>query len=341
MTSRTPARRRGRERASAGVAVLLALTGALLLLAAALAGTASAGTTGAPPAGLRRAFLESDDIARRSDTPGKDALHRLQIVANLRAETPDSPLVLLLGGSAARESTVDDTAWATDIERAGGPPVTVYNLGCRHDTFAEDLEIARLLPADMPALVFIGINLGRFANPRKSPVVVLPEPLLPPPGYTQHIYSVSKRVQPRATKAYYLQYWLKARRPQFQARYGYNLTVLERVVEACLDRGLHPVLLDLPRDLDVIGHTLDGQVAQMKAGCAMIARAYGIPWVTPVKGANLVDADFFDLWHLVEPGRVKYQARVSAKTVELLHRYELDRPAEPVSGATPLATPTP
>ena len=326
MTNGIPTSRKGRGRAPTWAACALALVVALLVPAAA---TAEARAADAPPPALSRAFQDSDDIARRSDTPGKDALHRLQIVANLRAEAPDTPLVLLLGGSAARESTVDDASWAADIERFGGPPVTVYNLGCRHDTFAEDLAIARLLPSDMPAIVFIGINLGRFANPKKSPTITLPEPQLPPPPYAQHIYSVNKRVQARGTKAYYLQYWLKARDPQFRARYGYNLTTLERVVEECQKHGLHPVLLDLPRDLDVIGSTLDGQVARVKAGCAMIARSHGIPWVTPVKGAGLADADYFDLWHLVEPGRVKYQARVAAKTVELLQRYGHDESPEP------------
>ena len=329
MNTQTPASRKGRGRGAAGGACALALTAAFLVLAAAATATAGARPADALPAGLARAFRESDDVARRSESQGKDAAHRLQIVANLRAETPSSPVVILLGGSAARECTVDDASWAAGIERAGGPPATVYNLGCRHDTFAEDLEVAKLLPDGMPAIVFIGINLGRFANPEHAATITLPEPQFPPPAYFQHIYSVNKRVQPRATKAYYLQYWLKARDPQFTARYGYNLTTLELVVEACLEHGLHPVLLDLPRDLDVIGHALDGQVARVKAGCSMIAKAYGIPWVTPVKAAGLVDGDFFDLWHLVEPGRVKYEARLAAKTASLLQRYGLDQPPEP------------
>ena len=77
-------------------------------------------------------------------------------------------MVLLIGGSSAREATVDDTSWAADIVRLGGPPATVYNLGCRHDTFAEDLEFAKLLPENAPMIVFIGVNLGRFANPKKT-----------------------------------------------------------------------------------------------------------------------------------------------------------------------------
>jgi hypothetical protein len=304
----------------------------LLALSVALLASPHAARAAQTPSAAPRPFAASDDLARRADAPGKDALHRAQIVANLRAAPPRSPVVLLLGGSSAREATVDDTSWAADIERLGGPTVTVYNLGCRHDTFADDLQYAKLLPRDTAMIVFIGVNLGRFANPKNpAPPVVLPEPRDPPPAYTQHIYSVTKRVQPRTTKEYYVRYWLKVRDPQFQERFGYNLCTLERVVEECQERGLHPVLLDLPRDLEVIGRSLDSQVAKVKAGCSVIARTHGIPWVTPVRASGLVDADFFDLWHLVEPGREKYQARISAKTVSLLQEYGLDQPAtEPV-----------
>jgi hypothetical protein len=137
------------------------------------------------------------------------------------------------------------------------------------------------------------------------------------------------KIQSRETKAYYVRYWLRVRAPQFRARFGYNLDVLEKVIATCVERGLHPVLLDLPRDLPVIGHSLDAQVAQVKAACSMLAKAYVIPWATPVLSSKLKDGDFFDLWHLVEPGRVKYQARLSTKTVSLLHKYGLDEPVAP------------
>jgi hypothetical protein len=326
MNVRTPVRRRGLETLRPGTTKYFVLAAAMVvaLLALVAAPTAArAAATSASP----RAFAANDDSARRGEAPGKDALHRLQIVANLRAETPRKQLVLLIGGSAARESTVDDDSWAAQIHFYGGPEVTAYNLGCRHDTFAEDLEIVKLLPRDSQALVFIGINLGRFTNPKKSPTVSLPEPDDPPPQYYQHVYSVHKKVQSWETKAYYVQYWLKVQAPQFQSRFGHNLDVLEEIVETCLERGLHPVLLDLPRDLPVIGRSFDAQVGQVKAACSMLAGAYRVPWATPVMASKLKDGDFFDLWHLVEPGRAKYQARLSTKTVSLLHKYGLDQPA--------------
>jgi hypothetical protein len=338
MNVRTPATRRGlKDRHPGTRRRRLGATCAAVALLAALAALTACPAGAAPR--YPRSFTRNDDVTRGAETPGKDALHRLQIVANLRAEKPQQPVVLLIGGSSARESTVGDDSWAAQVYEYGGPRVAAYNLGCRHDTFTEDLEIVKLLPEGTPGVVYIGVNLGRFANREKPTTVTLPEAEDPPPEYFPHIYSVHKKVQPWATKAYYVRYWLKVRAPQFEARFGYNLDVLEQIVATCLDRGLHPVLLDLPRDLPVIGHAFDGQVAQVKAACSMLAAAYGIPWSTPVRSCRLQDGDFFDLWHLVEPGRVKYQARLSTKTVSLLHKYGMDRVPEPIP--QPTAAPAP
>ena len=311
---------------------------------AALAVAVAAGVahSSAAGAGLRspQPSAAGGSAGRQVETLGKDALHRLQIVANLRARLPQTPVVILLGGSSARESTVDDRDWAAQIAQFGGTTVTAYNLGCRHDTYALDREIVKLLPADMPAVVYIGVNLGRFASPPGAPTVALPETSFPPPVYYQHIYSVNKKVQTAATKRFYVDYWLTRRWPELAARYEYNLGALESVIHACLARGLHPVLLDLPRDLAVIGHAFDEPVAMYKAGCVWLSRKYGIPWLTPVKAAGLEDGDFFDLFHLVEPGRVKYQKLLSQKTARLLDDYGLDRP-QPTPTPTPSPTPTP
>jgi hypothetical protein len=310
----------------------------LALLAVLIAG--SAPRSSAASSGYPRSFAATDDIGRRAETPGKDAVHRLQIVANLREELPDEPVVILLGGSSARESTVDDGDWAAQVERYSGAPVATFNLGCRHDTYALDREVAELLPKDMPAIVYIGVNLGRFASPPSSPTITLPDPASPPPKYFQHVYSVQKKVQTPATKRFYVSYWLERRWPEFKARYAYNFGSLESVIQTCLARGLHPVLLDLPRDLAIIGHAFDEPVATYKAGCAWLSRKYGIPWLTFVQAANLKDSDYFDLFHLVEPGRVKYQKLLSQKTAQLLDKYGLAQP-QPTPSPTPTPTVTP
>jgi hypothetical protein len=158
------------------------------------------------------------------------------------------------------------------------------------------------------------------------------------------VYSVEKKVQTPATKRFYVDYWLERRWPEFKSRYAYNLGLLESVIQACVARGLHPVLVDLPRDLAIIGHAFDKPVATYKASCVRLSRKYGIPWLTFVRTADLKDSDFFDLFHLVEPGRVKYQRVLSQKTARLLDKYGLDQPQptpSPTPSPSPTVTPTP
>jgi len=319
------------------------------LIIAAVVSLACLATAGAPPltgqaragAAYPKAFSASDDAAAaHASELGIDRVHSLQIVANLRAETPAVPTVILLGGSSAREATIDDQNWAAEILSLGGSHVLTYNLGCRHDTFELDREVAVLLPKDMPAIVYIGINIGRFCNAPSSPSIDLPDPVIPPDVYSQHVYSADKRIQSASLKRYYVRYWLAKRRPEFDAHFSYNLAVLDSVVRICREQGLYPVLVDLPRDLPIIGHSFDAQVAKYKAGCKRVAAKYQIPWFTFVAAARFVDRDFFDIFHLVEPGRIKYQHLLSEKTARLLEKYGLADP-QPTPTTTPAPSPAP
>ena len=82
--------------------------------------------------------------------------------------SPRLPVVCLLGGSAARESTFSDAEWAAEIEALSGHAVDAYNLGTRNQTFATDLGYVEVFPAewDGAAVVFIGLNVGRFTGNR-------------------------------------------------------------------------------------------------------------------------------------------------------------------------------
>ena len=318
--------------------LIIAAFAALALLvtagAPALSGQARAG------AAYPKAFSASDDAAAaHAGDLSVDRIHALQIVANLRAETPAQPVVILLGGSSAREATIDDQSWAAQILGLGGPHVLTYNLGAKHDTYALDGEVAEVLPQGMPAIVYIGINLGRFCNAPSSPSLELPDPVIPPEIYDQHVYSVDRRIQSASLKRYYVRYWLSKRRPEFDAHYSNNIAALDSVVQTCQDRGLYPVLVDLPRDLPIIGHAFDAQVAKYRAGCKRVAARYQVPWLTFVAAARFVDRDFFDIFHLVEPGRIKYQYLLSEKTVALLDKYGLEDP-EPAPTPTPTPSPT-
>ena len=294
---------------------------AFLLVVAALLGACSAQAT-APAAAT------SGAVPSRSITGGgNDWAHVLQVVANLKAQPPAAPVVCLLGGSAARESTIDDASWSGQVKALGGPPVAAFNLGSRNRTLAQDVELVRALPKTR-GIVYIGINVGRFTAPPSQPTLDLPQPAQSLPPYRQHQYSQSKIFSVAKKKAL-LGDWLVKRYPEFKKNYASNLKTLEQLLLACRDRGLRPVLLELPRDTVIVGHALDVPVARYTSGCRALAKKHDVPWVSFVSAARLPNADFYDLWHLVEPGRAVWQRLLSANAVDLLEKYGMDGGAGP------------
>jgi hypothetical protein len=322
---RSPTRRRGTRLTAAAAAAAAFVLLTVLPACAAQAGSGTeGGTTGSGVASVAASSGSS------AVTPGKqtstgggdDWQHVLQVVANLRADPPSEPLVLLLGGSAARESTISDASWAAQVMQDGGPAVAACNLGSRNRTLAQDVALVKKLP-ETRGVVYIGINVGRFTSPPSSPSIKLPAPTTSLPAYKQHQYS-SADVKSAAKKKALVTQWMTARYPAFKANYASNLKTLGVLVAACRERGLEPVLLELPRDTAVIGRALDAPVNRFTAGCQALARKEEVPWVSFVSKAKLPDGDFFDLWHLVEPGREVWQALLSKKTVTLLKEYGME-----------------
>ena len=245
--------------------------------------------------------------------------HALDVIAALDDSPPKVPLLILSGGSVARESTVGDEDWAAQVQRRGGPEVVAYNISSQNRTFYEEVALVKALP-QVPTIVYIGVNLERFTSPYQSGVISLtPEPAKSA-NYRPHTHTQSK-ILTLAQKRARVSYWITKRYPVFKNRYAYNLRQLERLVRVCKSRGLRPVILELPRNMAVIGHTFDAPLQKYHRGCYAIAREYSIPYVAFVRAANLANRDFYDLGHLVEPGRVKFQRLLSDKTIALLKRY--------------------
>jgi hypothetical protein len=310
----------------ARVAAALASAAGLVVLAAlpsACAARATEGSSSSAAARSSGASAVATPHAVKAGDPagggGTDWQHVLQVVANLRADPPAAPVVVLLGGSAARESTVSDADWAAQIAAAGGPAAAAFNLGSRNRTLAQDVALVKLLPHG-PTVVYIGINVGRFTSPPSSPAIKLPQPTASAPPYDQHQYSQAK-VKSAAQKKALVRAWLSDRYPYFKANYATSLRTLSKLVVACKERGFKPVLLELPRDTAIIGSSLDVPTARFTADCKKLAAAQKVPWVSFVARARLPDADFYDLWHLVEPGREVWQTLLSEQTARLLKQY--------------------
>jgi hypothetical protein len=94
--------------------------------------------------------------------------------------------------------------------------------------------------------------------------------------------------------------------------------VLEELVVACLARGFEPVLLDLPRNTQVVGDQFDEPIARYHEGCEALAETYGVPFVDLVDEAGLVSTDFYDLTHLIGSGQAKWEPLLARTAAELL-----------------------
>jgi len=294
---------------------------ALALAVCVVLGAAGCGEgvgTEAPAAALGAASTgETPAEITYPPSPRADWYHVLAVLEELREEPPSRPLVVLLGGSCGRECTVSDAGWAAEVVAAGGPVVVARNLSSRNKTFRHDLDLVGLLPPTR-AVVLIGVNVGRFTvwpTPGVRGPATLPEGL--EFHHAQHHYSVSCTWS-AARKESAVRRWLRERLSVFEARFEANLAMLERVVVACRERGFEPVLLELPRNEQAIGGRFAAALSRYQDGCRALAAAHGVPFVDFIDDAGLESADFYDLVHLVEPGRVKWQRQLASATVDLL-----------------------
>ena len=275
--------------------------------------------------------------ARAEITP--DYRHALQVVADLRAYPPQVPLVVLLGGSSQRSSTVSDLSMTRQIGKDVGYRMVAFNLGSKERLLTTDERMVGLLP-DVHPIVYIGVNMGRFCRGHTDPAVTLPDPS-----------GASPTPQPRALertdalsdmrKSQMVGEWLQTRWPSFLKNYRYELAVLESTVKLSLKKGQHPVIIDLPRNAAIMGHQLDKPLDMYHAGCRAIAQRNGIPYVQFQGKLNIGNRDFRDLWHLLPTSRIKWQTQLSATTAALLKRYHLQPSPAPSESPSATATPAP
>ena len=278
---------------------------AALALAAALAGCGG----GDLPAGPK-ASPSGPATSVAADAPGD---------ASDAAASP-GPAVYLLGGSSARECIESNAAWAAAIRAAGGPDVLAVDLGATNQSFSGDRRLIKGMPRG--SLVLIGISVGRYTSP--PPRALGDKPLDDEARATlaggvevEHRYSVD-RVHTNERKGQILDQWLAERYELYRRNYDANLEELELLLRACRKRGLRVALLELPLNLEFVGDALDAPREMYREDCRKLAARSGVPFLSFVEEVGLKNTEFYDLAHLVEPGRAKWQARLAAEVVALL-----------------------
>jgi hypothetical protein len=252
--------------------------------------------------------------------PGADWDHIVNTLAAFDKQPPTVPVVYLLGGSAARESITYEPGWTSQIRSMGGGKVRALDFGSSSQSFKNDLKIVNAMPA-VPSLVLIGLNVGRYTSiPPKTAARAARG--LRGGVYDPHRFHVGQQLSDAAKRGIVRQ-WLAVKYPRFRERYAGNNTTLRALIALCQERGFYPVLVELPANLRIIGHSWDGARDRYRRGARTAAADFGIPYEDFVAHIGLVSNDFVDVAHLVEPGRVKYQRRLSQLVVAKLKQYGL------------------
>ena len=265
--------------------------------------------------------------ARAEDT--QDYLRALQAVADLRAYPPEVPLVCLLGGSSPRSSTVSDLALTRQIRNDVGYKLVAFNLGSRNRLLTTDRRLVGLLP-DVHPLVYIGIYMGGSAagtSTRRSTsrLRLGAEPPVAVAGATTPCPTrASGRWSPSGCSS--------AGRRSSGTTGTSSACSTARSSSASREASI-PVIIDLPRNMAIMGHQLDRPLDIYHAGCRAIAKRNGIPYVQLQNQVAVGNGDFRDIWHLLPDSRIKWQTQLSAMTALLMKRYDM--------GATPSPSPSP
>jgi len=328
MTDRRRSARARVTRAAVAASVLLSLP-----LAALLAACSANPTSAAMVPGELRAYSLAGTAPVKNGlmSPGDDWRHLRQVLGYYQVNTPQRPAVYLLGGSVARESQINDLSWRRQIVGLGGPTVEAFNLGSMNQSYDDNIAMVKVLP-DVPTLVIIGVNLGRYTWHEVVPGVtatrIEPDTSGVISPYNGHRFT-QDHIAGDIRKRERLRKWLDERYPVFKANFRYNAQRLDDLVALCLERGFHPVIMNLPMNLPVIRRSLDAPRERYANNCRNVAEKYGIPYVDFLPRVPFVSRDFLDLWHCVEPGRVKWQVRVSRMVVRMLDRYDIERIPKP------------
>jgi hypothetical protein len=322
---------------------VLPVLAAFLLLAVASGCSARDAMTTTPEAVAAVTYSETAPVKSGLMSPMEDWHHLRQVLGYLKVNRPKRPPVYLLGGSSTRECTINDLSWRRQIAAFGGPRVWAFNLGSSNQSFDHEIEMIRQLP-DVPSIVIIGINLGRYCW--KPPTdwgvkkMVLKDEGSVIKPYAQHRF-VYNHIAADSKKREMAYQWIDERGPQFNEYFRYNAGRLAALVSFCKQRGFHPVILNMPWNKVIVGHLHDSYRDRMARNAENVAARYNVPYIDWIPAMNLVSRDFMDNAHLVEPGRVKYQRRLSLLLVRLCHRYGISVVPRPTASPTPSSTTSP
>ncbi len=125
--------------------------------------------------------------------------------------------------------------------------------------------------------------------------------------YTNHYYSTSSVAASTATKRSTIAQVLAADERDYAANGNYNFTLLRQIVLLGQERGFTVVFYEEPLNVAIGGDSWGGVRPAYQARVEALARRYGVPYLQPQAASGVTNADFADLYHLLQSGRLKWQ----------------------------------
>jgi hypothetical protein len=128
---------------------------------------------------------------------------------------------------------------------------------------------------------------------------------------------------------------LRDDRSGYAANAAYDFFLLRQIVQLSEERGYKVVFYDQPLNVEAGGPTWGGVLPAYRSRAEAMAQRFGVPYIHVERGIHLHDADFADLYHLLEKGRILWQAEL-ARLVAPIAREVTAAPA-----GAPASTPSP
>jgi len=133
-------------------------------------------------------------------------------------------------------------------------------------------------------------------------------------AYLMHRYSKTHIVS-NAAKRRRVDYWLNGKKGKpggaFDTYFAFNAACLTETVKLARSKGLQVLLMECPQNAFIVGTAFDRYKTTYRPLCQKLVDEQGAHYVDINVSAGLVNMDFRDVYHLVEPGRDKWQAKLA------------------------------
>jgi hypothetical protein len=232
----------------------------------------------------------------------------LAIVDNL---PPSGSTTVVIGVSPGRFIAGRDDA-EQQMEGRGLPLWSETLGGCLDEEPSAGSRRATILPGILSMLVEKG----------RSDVVRLAQGEVPSWEYVQHDFD-DEPLMDEAEKLGVFQAWWRMRLPQFERNVDFNLTLLEALVVRSRQRGFAAVVVELPRNEELIGSRWEAVDARYQPRARRIAAEHGVPYLDFNAGLGLHTVDYSDHAHLRHSGRVVWETELARELALLYRRGEL------------------